>query len=236
MRIARNHIAGLMALMSVCLLAPQAQAFQLFSRASKDVASSHADGATTSDVDKTLKSVSGLMNDALDNLRKLEQSFFSMVPAVDVPHDEKHDADSLALARVPLHQIFSRMMSRSAMDVVETNREITFTADVPGIDASSLHVDVVTPSNILVIRGERDESKECPSAKNGARGADADVVSRRIERHSGRFVNKYALPQEADLEKVTAEVKNGVLRVRVPKHDTSEQSRVVSVPIATSAS
>ena len=201
-------------------------AFQLFQRSRS--ASETSSGECTSssqdtsglDVDAALANVKGLMHSAIDKLRTFEQSFFSMVPAIE----EKRTTNDVDSDTAPLSQLFSRIWARSAMDVVETDRDITFTADVPGIDASSLHVDVVSPSNILTIRGEREKVQ-------GERSGEK-VLTRTIQRHSGRFVNKYILPREADLDSVTATIKNGVLVVRVAKSE-KEKTRVRRVQIST---
>ena len=218
------------ALLILACCAPT-DAFQLFQRSrgpplnsgsetsSGECASSSQDTSGL-DVDAALANVKGLMHSAIDNLRTFEQSFFSMVPAIE----EKRTTNDVDSDTAPLSQLFSRIWARSAMDVVETDRDITFTADVPGIDASSLHVDVVSPSNILTIRGEREKVQ-------GERSGEK-VLTRTIQRHSGRFVNKYILPREADLDSVTATIKNGVLVVRVAKSE-KEKTRVRRVQIST---
>jgi len=218
------------ALLILACCAPT-DAFQLFQRSrgpplnsgsetsSGECASSSQDTSGLG-VDAALANVKGLMHSAIDNLRTFEQSFFSMVPAIE----EKRTTNDVDSDTAPLSQLFSRIWARSAMDVVETDRDITFTADVPGIDASSLHVDVVSPSNILTIRGEREKVQ---GERNGEK-----VLTRTIQRHSGRFVNKYILPREADLDSVTATIKNGVLVVRVAKSE-KEKTRVRRVQIST---
>ena len=223
-----SHLISALLILACC--APT-DAFQLFQRSreppphpgsetsSGECASSSQDTSGL-DVDAALANVKGLMHSAIDNLRTFEQSFFSMVPAIE----EKRTTNDVDSDTAPLSQLFSRIWARSAMDVVETDRDITFTADVPGIDASSLHVDVVSPSNILTIRGEREKVQ-------GERSGEK-VLTRTIQRHSGRFVNKYILPREADLDSVTATIKNGVLVVRVAKNE-KEKTRVRRVQIST---
>ena len=205
-------------------------AFQLFQRSRGSERGSERECPSTpsesqdtagADLDASIANVKGLMHNALDNLRMFEQSFFSIVPAID---EKKHDAYDAA----PLAQLFSRLHARSAMDVVETDGEITFTADVPGVDVSSLSVEVVAPSNILSIVGERKSTSE--SSKH----TDKNVLKRTIQRHSGQFVNKYVLPHNADLDGVKATISNGVLVVSVPKK-AKEASRVRRVDILSSA-
>lgn len=223
-----SHLITTLLIVACC--APT-DAFQLFQRSrqsplnsgsetsSGECASSSQDTSGL-DVDAALANVKGLMHSAIDNLRTFEQSFFSMVPAIE----EKRETNDVDIDSAPLSQLFSRIWARSAMDVVETDRDITFTADVPGIDASSLHVDVVSPSNILTIRGEREKVQ--------GESSDEKVLTRTIQRHSGRFVNKYILPREANIDSVTATIKNGVLVVRVAKSE-KEKTHVRRVQIST---
>jgi HSP20 family protein len=93
------------------------------------------------------------------------------------------------------------------MDVEETASSITFTADVPGIDVEkNLSIEVNVPTNVLTIRGERVED------------VVADPVHKhKKERHFGSFVNKFTLPPHAIIEEISANLKNGVLKIVVPK-------------------
>ncbi|MGD9762732.1 MAG: Hsp20/alpha crystallin family protein [Candidatus Binatia bacterium] len=76
-------------------------------------------------------------------------------------------------------------------------------AEIPGVDPNNITVKV--ESGQLTLAGER-------TAPNVERASYL-----RRERRFGRFSRTIQLPQDADLEHVTAEFRNGVLSVRIPK-------------------
>ena len=109
------------------------------------------------------------------------------------------------------------------MDVEETASSITFLADVPGIDVDkNLSIEVNVPTNVLTIRGERVEDA----------GSDvgSDVHKHKRERHFGSFMNKFTLPPHAIVEEISANVKNGVLKIVVPKASAAAQT-VKRIPV-----
>jgi HSP20 family protein len=68
---------------------------------------------------------------------------------------------------------------------------------------------------MLCVSGERRQEQE----ETGKR-------FHRIERAYGRFERRLALPSEVDPNKVTAEFKDGVLKVRLPKSATARSTTV----------
>lgn len=111
-----------------------------------------------------------------------------------------------------------------AIDVVEANDSITFTADVPGIEVSKGELTVEVIGNVLTISGERTEDVECDPAT-----LTCDATVHKRERHFGKFRNRFALPPHAMLDQITAEVKKGVLKVIVPKAAPSDPVKIVIV-------
>ena len=91
-----------------------------------------------------------------------------------------------------------------AVDIVETDNEIVLKADLPGIDPKD--VDIQVHDGTLTLRGERK--------------FESDVKEddcRRIERVYGSFVRSFSLPQTVDSEHVSANYRNGVLELKLPK-------------------
>lgn len=88
-----------------------------------------------------------------------------------------------------------------AADVYEDEREYTLALDLPGIDRGALEVNL--DDGRLVIRGMR-------SAAEGAR-------PRRAERPQGRFVRSFSLPDAVERGAITADYKDGVLLLHLPK-------------------
>ena len=90
-----------------------------------------------------------------------------------------------------------------ALEVVERDDSLIVRADVPGMRRDDLKLEI--NGNELIIAGERRASvDECE------RGIC------RSERRFGTFFRTVPLPERADVEHVTASVKDGVLEVVLP--------------------
>lgn len=86
-------------------------------------------------------------------------------------------------------------------------------AELPGMEMNDLEI-FVSGGNQLSLNGKR----EAPSVEKGA--------WHRRERGHGSFSRAISLPQEVDPNKVTAEFKDGVLCVSLPKHEGSKPRRI----------
>ena len=95
------------------------------------------------------------------------------------------------------------------LDVEEKDDEVTVTAELPGVDQKDFELSLADDET-LVIKGEKREEHE--DEKRGWR-----------ERSYGRFERMISLPSEVDPDKVSAQFKNGVLTVRLPKSQTARQ-------------
>ena len=91
-----------------------------------------------------------------------------------------------------------------AVDVQETDSEYLVKADLPEVKKEDIRVDI--QDGMLSVRGERRQEKEEKGKK-----------FHRIERASGRFERRLAVPAEVDAQTVVAEFKDGVLKVHLPK-------------------
>lgn len=85
-------------------------------------------------------------------------------------------------------------------------------AEVPGIKADQLSVNV--ESRQLVIAGERSAPAATPASYH------------RRERRFGGFSRTIQLPPEADTEHTEADVRHGVLTVRIPKLATAKARQI----------
>ena len=103
-----------------------------------------------------------------------------------------------------------------AADVYEREAEFVIVLDLPGVAREGL--DVGLDENRLTVRGERAP-------------AETDANVRRAERPSGRFVRSFALPETVERSQISADYKDGVLRLRLPKRP-EQQPRRVEIKIA----
>ncbi len=97
-----------------------------------------------------------------------------------------------------------------AADVYEDEREYLLALDLPGIERDGL--DVSLDDGRLVIRGER----------KGLEG----VTARRAERPQGRFVRTFSLPDAVERGRITADYKDGVLLLHLPKRNEQQGRRL----------
>jgi HSP20 family protein len=89
------------------------------------------------------------------------------------------------------------------VDIRETDRELNFSVEIAGSDAND--VDVTTENGVLTIRGERSEEWKDEGRYH------------LVERGYGSFSRRFQLPEGVEIDKIQAEVENGLLQVRIPK-------------------
>lgn len=100
-------------------------------------------------------------------------------------------------------------------DVKEKKGEFLFTADVPGVGEKDLQIQLA--GNRLSISGKRESEK-----------TEQNETYYASERSHGSFTRVFTLPEGVELDKVRAELKDGVLRVTVPKRPEA-QARIIDV-------
>ena len=97
-------------------------------------------------------------------------------------------------------------------DVVAGEKECKITAELPGMSEKDL--EIVLAGDVLTLKGEKKEEHE-------EKGENHHVSERRY----GSFQRSFALPEDADPEKIEAAFKNGVLTVTLPKRPEAQQPR-----------
>jgi HSP20 family protein len=103
-----------------------------------------------------------------------------------------------------------------AVDLVEDADAYTLYADVPGVAKKDLELTI--ENNALTLRGEKKEKSD-------------DRRFFRQETWTGSFRRTVALPQAADPDQVQAELKDGVLTVRIGKR-AELKPRQIAVNVA----
>ena len=91
-----------------------------------------------------------------------------------------------------------------SMDISETDKVIEITAELPGLEKKDVELNVT--DNLLTIRGEKKNERE-------ENNKDYHLV----ERSYGSFSRSVELPSGVKVEDITAEIANGVLKVKVQK-------------------
>ena len=98
-----------------------------------------------------------------------------------------------------------------AIDVRAKDEEIVFVCDVPGLKQEDL--EVTLESDVLTIKGH-----------HRYHGGEKDRVW--LGRSYGEFARSFTLPDGVDPEKMAADLSDGVLTIRVPKHPKAKPRRI----------
>jgi HSP20 family protein len=100
------------------------------------------------------------------------------------------------------------------VNVYEDGEALWVEAELPGLDLKDLEIYVTGPSQ-LTLKGER---KPQPPEK---------AVKHRQERGFGSFLRALDLPYPVDPDHVEARFENGVLRVRLVKHESARPRKII---------
>jgi|SwirhirootsSR2_FD_contig_31_10906494_length_564_multi_2_in_0_out_0_1 HSP20 family protein len=104
---------------------------------------------------------------------------------------------------------------RPAVDIVEDKDAILLRAELPGLKAEDVHIEL--EKNVLTLRGERKQEQKVEKSN-----------FYRFERRYGQFARSFVLPETVDGAAIEAELKDGVLNLRLPKK-AADQPRKISV-------
>lgn len=100
-----------------------------------------------------------------------------------------------------------------ALTLWEADDALHVEAELPGLELNDLEI-FVTGRNQLTLKGER---KAPPLEKS---------TPHRQERHFGKFTRTLTLPFPVDENAVDAHFENGVLKIRLPKHEAAKPRKI----------
>lgn len=104
------------------------------------------------------------------------------------------------------------------LDVMDTDADITVSVELPGMDEKAISISLL--DTVLTIEGEKksdyDEKKENVTIK---------------ERSYGSFKRVLTLPCEAQVDKITATFKNGVLTIKIPKAKRAKDPKKIPINV-----
>jgi HSP20 family protein len=99
------------------------------------------------------------------------------------------------------------------VDITEDDKEYLIKAELP--DMKKEDVRLTVENEVLAISGERTFEKEEKGKKY-----------HRTERAYGSFVRSFSLPEDADGNKVSADYKDGMLHVHLPKSQKAKPKTI----------
>jgi len=142
------------------------------------------------------------------------------------------DTDPFLSLRRGMDRLFDQVMGGFGMpapfatgvmsprvDVAETPQGLEVTAELPGIEPKDVHIEL--EDGVLTLRAERKaERKE----------EDKDKRWHVVERQSGTYLRRFALPFDAEADKVEARFEKGVLHIAIPRPTQSKpQARRIEI-------
>jgi HSP20 family protein len=134
----------------------------------------------------------------LKEIEDMEKRFASLLPSLT----GNGDRESLTIAEWS-----------PSVDISEDDKEYAVKAELPEVKKEDVKVNV--ENGVLTITGERKFEKEEKNKKY-----------HRIERTYGNFTRSFTLPDAVKADKVSAEFKDGVLHVRLPKDESAKPKSV----------
>jgi HSP20 family protein len=105
-----------------------------------------------------------------------------------------------------------RKVFKPDVDITEQKEDTVLTADLPGVDDKSL--DITLEKNVITIRGNVE-----PEIPAGYRLAYAEY-------EVGDYERAFTLSDEVDKDRIQATIKNGVLRLVLPKAAAAKARKI----------
>lgn len=99
------------------------------------------------------------------------------------------------------------------VDITEDKDSVTLQAELPGMEKDEIRV--VVEDGVLIISGEHKQKSE---------EKDRDFV--RTERAYGSFSRSFTLPDYVDAEKISADYKDGLLNIALPKIEKAKAKEI----------
>merc|ERR1711881_824342 len=107
-----------------------------------------------------------------------------------------------------------------ALDVKETDKAIEVQADIPGVKKEDISLDVQQDVLTLGVDSKTEEKKE---------GEEQGVKWHHTERSRTFMKRSLRMPENADMDNVSASYENGTLKVSVPKKEVAPKNKKITV-------
>ncbi len=103
------------------------------------------------------------------------------------------------------------------VDIYEADEKYLVRTELPGVEKDAVSVSI--DENVLTIKG----TKQFVEAKDGEQW-------KRVETQYGEFSRSFTLPEEVDVDQVSAAYKNGVLELSIPKVEP-KKTKMIDVKV-----
>jgi HSP20 family protein len=102
---------------------------------------------------------------------------------------------------------------KPVVDIYDSEKAIVVNAELPGVSKENITLDV--KENILTLKGERKPDEEVRKENYY-----------RMERCFGSFERAFTLPSTVDPGKITANFKDGILKIEIPKPEEKKPKQI----------
>jgi HSP20 family molecular chaperone IbpA len=112
----------------------------------------------------------------------------------------------------PAEQTRPGLVFEPNVDIFETESEITLLADMPGVNANDLTIDL--RDNTLTLSGDVPPTGD----------SNQELIA--VEYQTGRYYRQFTLSEVIDQTKIDAKLNDGVLRLRLPKVEKAAPRKI----------
>jgi len=112
----------------------------------------------------------------------------------------------------PGEQLRPGLVFTPAVDILENENAIKLFADMPGVNANNLSIDL--NENILTLAGDVEAPEQA---------GEVDLLR---EYRTGRYFREFRLSQVINQGKIDAELKDGVLSLTLPKVEKAKPRKI----------
>lgn len=152
-------------------------------------------------------------------MEKEEKNFFEKLAGINENEEsaeedlEDEENEEVETEEAVLEDISEEAEGQLAVDVYQNMNSFILESPIAGVDPEN--IDVSISSESVTIRGKRSKDEKVKE--------DNYLVQ---ECYWGRFMRSVILPQEIDPERVQANIKNGVLRIILPKVNKAKAKKI----------
>ncbi len=112
----------------------------------------------------------------------------------------------------PAEQTRPGLVFTPQVDIFETEKTLVLLADMPGVRAADLNIDL------------RDDTLTLTGDVKPFEGSDENDIL--IEYEVGKYYRQFALSEIIDQEKIDAQIQDGVLRLTLPKIEKATPRKI----------
>jgi HSP20 family protein len=114
---------------------------------------------------------------------------------------------------LPLWETTEAFAWTPRVDLTDEDGQFVLTAELPGVEPNDVNVEL--EGNLLTIRGEKKLERE-----------HKDEHVHVAERHYGSFERSFTLPSGADPDKIEADFRQGILKLRIGKRPEARGRKI----------